>query len=730
MTVSADSHSDIDRKADRSEAGGWAVRRRTVVAGAAWGLPVIMIATAAPAYAAASQTVNLAFDKVQYVATGCQPITGATVTATNRTDGRPVAGLSISVTLPRGFSYPTGATTYTGTTNASGVVALPDIVTPSTGGTVTLTAVAATVSTSASASVTVNLNTQATLALGTSVSKTYASAAGGVSVGNRHFLTASGDLFFENTKIASGVASAAGWFTTNWAKGVCFVLSSGGAKQAQFGSIVDSYPAVPVGSKAVGGVGFLAPNGDLYYGNTVLATGVVTAWGYRITATGEAIDFVGSDGVPKRILNGAVDKTYSAIPTSVPNPGTSVGNRHFLTASGDLFFENTKIASGVASAAGWFTTNWAKGVCFVLSSGGAKQAQFGSIVDSYPAVPVGSKAVGGVGFLAPNGDLYYGNTVLATGVVTAWGYRITATGEAIDFVGSDGVPKRILNGAVDKTYSAIPTSKAIKPVGQSYFIAANGDLYRDATKLASNVVAARAWVNAAWTYQADFVTSDGKLFTTDGTNVGSAGTAAAGAATLPVGAGYFLTAAGALYLWDTLVTSNVTSAYGLAGNPGAGEGSEGSFVTSDAKSWLALGSAAPTQYASVPVESVVKAAKPVGQSYFIAANGDLYRDATKLASNVVAARAWVNAAWTYQADFVTSDGKLFTTDGTNVGSAGTAAAGAATLPVGAGYFLTAAGALYLWDTLVTSNVTSAYGLAGNPGAGEGSEGSYAVQVAC
>ncbi|WP_136586915.1 hypothetical protein, partial [Microbacterium hydrothermale] len=167
----------------------WSVPRRTILAGTAWSVPVVMMATAVPAHAAASESLRLAFDQNQYVAVGCQSIKGAKITATTTGNNAPAAGVSVSVTLPNGFVYPTGATTFSGVTNGSGVVTLPDIVTPATGGVVTLTAVAASAA-SASAAAAVNRKAQATLALGTSPSATYPAAIGGVSVGNRHFLTA------------------------------------------------------------------------------------------------------------------------------------------------------------------------------------------------------------------------------------------------------------------------------------------------------------------------------------------------------------------------------------------------------------------------------------------------------------------------------------------------------------------------------------------------------------
>ncbi|AND15486.1 hypothetical protein C5C18_10900 [Rathayibacter tritici] len=108
------------------------VHRRTIVKGAAWTIPVVAVSVATPA-AAASKTPTLAFTKASYTGTACSTITGVQVKRT--TDGTtPDPGKTVTVTLKDGYTFADGSTTYTGTTDANGLVTLPDIKVPSTGG--------------------------------------------------------------------------------------------------------------------------------------------------------------------------------------------------------------------------------------------------------------------------------------------------------------------------------------------------------------------------------------------------------------------------------------------------------------------------------------------------------------------------------------------------------------------------------------------------------------------
>ncbi|KTS79932.1 hypothetical protein NS183_18455, partial [Microbacterium testaceum] len=122
--------------------------RRTVLAGAAWTIPVIAAATITPT-ASASGTLQLAFDKTTYNGTACSTITGAYVTAT--TNGVATTGASITVTLSNNYTFAGGATTATGLSGANGRYTLPDINVPSMGGNATLQATSSSAAATATA---------------------------------------------------------------------------------------------------------------------------------------------------------------------------------------------------------------------------------------------------------------------------------------------------------------------------------------------------------------------------------------------------------------------------------------------------------------------------------------------------------------------------------------------------------------------------------------------------
>ncbi|PPF22986.1 hypothetical protein [Rathayibacter rathayi] len=123
------------------------VHRRTLVEGTAWSVPVIAMSFATPA-AAASGTPTLKFTKSSYSGKACGTITGVQVKRT--TDGTTAdSGKTITVTLKDGYTFRGGTTTYSGTTNAEGLISLPDIAVPAKGGNSSFSASSESLSTSA-----------------------------------------------------------------------------------------------------------------------------------------------------------------------------------------------------------------------------------------------------------------------------------------------------------------------------------------------------------------------------------------------------------------------------------------------------------------------------------------------------------------------------------------------------------------------------------------------------
>lgn len=128
--------------------------RRTVLAGAAWSVPVIAAAIATPLAAASPTTPTLEFVNGPYTFAACGLLSNATLLAT--TDGTtPAAGVPVVVTLPVGLSWSDGTTgAKTVTTGASGQVILPPIAGTVAGGTVAIPAVGNSVTTTATTTVT------------------------------------------------------------------------------------------------------------------------------------------------------------------------------------------------------------------------------------------------------------------------------------------------------------------------------------------------------------------------------------------------------------------------------------------------------------------------------------------------------------------------------------------------------------------------------------------------
>ncbi|OOB91039.1 hypothetical protein [Rathayibacter sp. VKM Ac-2630] len=132
------------------------VQRRTIVAGAAWTIPVIATAVGAP-LAAASDQPTLTFTNGPYSANGCGTLGDVVIRAT--TDGTtPVtSGTLISVTLPAGFTWSDGLTGPRAfPADGNGEVAVSGIRVPATATNATLTASTGGLTAAAPVSVTAN----------------------------------------------------------------------------------------------------------------------------------------------------------------------------------------------------------------------------------------------------------------------------------------------------------------------------------------------------------------------------------------------------------------------------------------------------------------------------------------------------------------------------------------------------------------------------------------------
>lgn len=115
------------------------VKRRTILATAAWAAPVIVASASTPALAASVVTGALSFDKTVYTPLACGSLT-PTVFLRNGVAG--VSGQLVTVTLSGGLTWAAGgsAPKVLGPTTAQGSVVLPPIAVPIGAGDYTITA--------------------------------------------------------------------------------------------------------------------------------------------------------------------------------------------------------------------------------------------------------------------------------------------------------------------------------------------------------------------------------------------------------------------------------------------------------------------------------------------------------------------------------------------------------------------------------------------------------------
>lgn len=385
----------------RASAPDDGVARRTILAGAAWSIPVIATATVAPA-ASASGTLALAFNQASYSGTACSTITGAYVTAT--TNGMAAAGVPITVTLSDGYTFTGGATSAVGISDPAGRFTLPAIAVPAGGGASSPTAVSAT----ASVSATLTAQPKSGTFVWFDASNSYHTAVSAVpanstpAVGSL-FLAPDGRLISGETgsTIISGVASV-GLVTQGY---YAVALKDGTFQWCDVSNTFRSAnSAVPANSTPAIGNLFLAPDGRLISGETgfVVAAGVasvgpVTQGYYGIVLKNGRFGWCG--------VNNVFHNASSAVPA---NSTPAIGNL-FLTPDGRLISAETgaTVLSGVSlvgpESQGYFPVS-------------LKNGDFGWYDPSITfhaansSVPANSTPAVGTWFLAPDGRLVSGST--------------------------------------------------------------------------------------------------------------------------------------------------------------------------------------------------------------------------------------------------------------------------------------------------------------------------------
>lgn len=416
--------------------------RRTVIAGAAWSLPVIAAAIAVPLAAASALTPTLEFTQGAYAGSDCAPITGVKVRRT--TDGTtPDAGKPITVTLSGGYEFADGTTTFTAISDASGTITLPDVMVPDGGATDAFGAVSGGLSTTAPVTSVPGVGSFTFYLPSAREDERPNVPDDAVAVGGAYYLAPGGRLYdADGTLIASGVTSATGQRYLeggNTYRYIEYNTATGTFKYDNVSGTSVSESAVPAGAKPVGGRYYLAqPGGRLYFGDgTLVATGVTAAVGERYWNNGAVdylVDFSTASGVATYNARTKVTSTR----TTIPAGAKPVGGDYYLATNGNLYYGNGDlVATGVLSADGQRFLEGAAHNNYVDYSTATGNFSYynGNASIGRPNVPAGSKPVGGAYYLAPNGTLYFASgRVVATNVTSAVGERYYDAGAANYYV--------------------------------------------------------------------------------------------------------------------------------------------------------------------------------------------------------------------------------------------------------------------------------------------------------
>lgn len=701
----------LDRVAERL--GGEPVRRRTIVAGAAWSVPAVLLTAATPAFATSGR--SLAFGQSGYTGAGCSSITGATVAVTH--NSTPEAGVSVTVTLSDGYTFSGGADTFTGISDGSGMVNIAPINVPSLAPKSTLVALApGTTSANAMVSGTSKKNVS-DKRQSDSAATNFSSipAEGTRAVGNNYFLTSAGDLYYKTAVVASGVMSAVGYRGDDAKDHVNYVTSSDGIAHAKNQGDAGSYNFTNVvpWSTPVGHGYFLSSSGYLYYADTLVSTNVYSARGYGAGAGTDRVGFTYADTLTVQKKQGGDSSDWKFYNVPASNTRT-VGQGYYLASDGGLYYGNELVASGVQDAIGYVGGDGDDYVSYVSASDGVARQKHKNDTTfwSYTNVVPWSRPVGNGYFLSSSGYLYYGDTRVATDVSTARGYLGQ---DLLDYVGytalSDGVAhaKQAASPSRWNFNNVVPWSK---PVGDGYFLSTSGYLYFGDTLVLTGVASAQGIRGTdGYSYVSYVTQSDGIARLKRQTDSSAWSYTNVVPWSNPVGAGYYLSSSGNLYYQNTLVASGVLSAAGYKNLAGV-DRVDYIIWTNPMVRQIQQGNGSYWSFASIPPIGT----RPLGNSYYLTRSGELYHENTLVASGVQDALGRLGSDGLDYIDYVlVSDGVPRTKRQADSSSWSFTNAVPWSYPVGDGYFLSSSGSLYFGNTAAATNVASARGYLGEDG---------------
>jgi hypothetical protein len=351
------------------QTGADGIQRRTIIAGAAWTIPVVATAIGAP-LAAASPAPTLTFTNGPYSVAACGTLKDVTIQATTDGTTPAPAGTLVTVTLPSGLTWSDGTTApRVLPTNANGQVVLSGVKATSGSSSGTISATAGAVSAVGPVTI-VPGGTAYNGNIGDGGNYTGGSPAPGIPSGSTAiegglFLAPNGDLFTQAGQlIASNVTSAASaQYTATTNRWLVGYVSGGTAYNGNIGgggNYTGGSPAsgIPSGSTAIEGGLFLAPNGDLFtQAGQLIASNVTSAASQYTSSTNRwLVGYVsGGTAYNGNIGNGG-NYTGGSPASGIPSGSTAIEGGLFLAPNGDLFTEAGQlIASNVTSAGSQYT---------------------------------------------------------------------------------------------------------------------------------------------------------------------------------------------------------------------------------------------------------------------------------------------------------------------------------------------------------------------------------------
>lgn len=426
-----------------------AVTRRTIVKGAAWSIPVIAVAVAAPQASASTATdPRVEFLQAAYSADPCEPLTGVRVKAWDDATTPAPAGSPIVVTLPEGFAFPNGSRTTTVTAGADGTATLPTITVTSPDDTVSFSAQYS--GATGATQVTVNSSERGVWGRMTANGgwTAFPAVPAASSPHGYNYFTGPGNaLWYNNAQVANagGVAGGTAWQTADPTNNRA-TIKNGNGVWFQVNGVTRQSPNLNVPSDYVarGNGYFQSPGGnpDLIY--TTTDGGARTEFSvdgspqavsaYDIPGTGNVVTFYAQRTINGTVVTGwwrVANGDFANIQqlTNIPANARNLGYDYFQSGS-TLYFRNTATivnaptstsVPGIKTFMGTSDNPRAnvrdpQGVWHSASASQLANRDWGT---AFPNVPANATPLGYNFFLDKQGQLWSGNTVIQTGVARA-----------------------------------------------------------------------------------------------------------------------------------------------------------------------------------------------------------------------------------------------------------------------------------------------------------------------